>query len=816
MATEPSDTPTDTHAPAPIPRVRLWLARLALVWEHFWPAIWPALGISGLFLAVALLDILPALSPWLHIVVLALFGAAFLMLCWRAIRHLVLPSHYAARRRLEQASGLDHRPLTVMEDRLAGGAPNADTAALWRRHQRRMAEAVRSLRVGVPEPGLPRRDPMSLRGALLLLVVIAGSASWSDSGPRLARALVPDFSAIVAQGRPVLDLWITPPSYTAMAPLFPMRTATPAADGGIVPELDVPIGSVLTAQTQGGHGVPRLVYGDVSTDFTSVDAENSRIETKLGYDGPLTVMQGSDTLGAWKISTIPDFAPSIGFAEPPAATNHFTLRIAYTASDDYGIAKARAQMRRTYESGALIGKEVTEFELPLPQRNVKLATETIYRDFAPHKWAGLPVVLELLATDALGQTGTSGRLKLVLPERVFTHPIARAIIEQRKRLTTVPGKYKAVALALEKISSNPAAFGHDSVVFLALVSARARLQHQDDEAAIPPVRDLLWDTALRLEDGPVSLAERDMRRAQEALMKALAENASDAELERLMRELQRALNRYMQALAEQMRNNPNAQAMEITPDMRFMQGSDFQRMLDQIRKLMRSGARQAAREMLARLQAMLENMRSMQVFRMQRGGTQMGAAMRRLQDLIRRQQQLMNQTFRNSQSMPGMPRPGQGSAAEQRALQNLLRQLRGRLGGRPGQGPGQFLRRAEDAMGRAVRELERGQAKNAVGPQGEAVDQLHRAGRSMIQQFMDRFARQSGTGRNRARQNRPRFDPLGREVMGDDVDTSDVTVPDEADIQRAQKVLDELRRRSGQLTRPRIELDYINRLLQRF
>ena len=53
-------------------------------------------------------------------------------------------------------------------------------------------------------------------------------------------------------------------------------------------------------------------------------------------------------------------------------------------------------------------------------------------------------------------------------------------------------------------------------------------------------------------------------------------------------------------------------------------------------------------------------------------------------------------------------------------------------------------------------------------------------------------------------------------MMGDEGDSSDVEIPDEADVQRAQKVLDELRRRSGQMNRPRIELDYINRLLQRF
>jgi hypothetical protein len=240
-------------------------------------------------------------------------------------------------------------------------------------------------------------------------------------------------------------------------------------------------------------------------------------------------------------------------------------------------------------------------------------------------------------------------------------------------------------------------------------------------------------------------------------------------------------------------------------------------MLEQIRKLMRSGARQAAREMLARLQAMMENMRAMQMFRMRQGGTRMGGMMRELQDLMRRQQQLMNRTFRRSQSMPGGRRLGPGDAAAQRALRQMLQQLRGRMRGQsPGKGPGQFLRRADEAMGRALSELEQGRPSNAVGPQGQALDQLQRAGRSMMQQFMDRFARQSGMGNSRFDRRRPRYDPLGRQIDGDDMDNSDVEVPDEAAVQRAQKILDELRRRSGQMNRPRIELDYINRLLQRF
>ena len=41
-------------------------------------------------------------------------------------------------------------------------------------------------------------------------------------------------------------------------------------------------------------------------------------------------------------------------------------------------------------------------------------------------------------------------------------------------------------------------------------------------------------------------------------------------------------------------------------------------------------------------------------------------------------------------------------------------------------------------------------------------------------------------------------------------------VPDEIDIQRAREVLDELRRRLGDPSRPGIELDYLERLIKPF
>ena len=52
----------------------------------------------------------------------------------------------------------------------------------------------------------------------------------------------------------------------------------------------------------------------------------------------------------------------------------------------------------------------------------------------------------------------------------------------------------------------------------------------------------------------------------------------------------------------------------------------------------------------------------------------------------------------------------------------------------------------------------------------------------------------------------------GREYQDD----SSVKVPGEIDVQRARRILEELRKRFGEIERPQLELDYIERLLKGF
>jgi len=58
-------------------------------------------------------------------------------------------------------------------------------------------------------------------------------------------------------------------------------------------------------------------------------------------------------------------------------------------------------------------------------------------------------------------------------------------------------------------------------------------------------------------------------------------------------------------------------------------------------------------------------------------------------------------------------------------------------------------------------------------------------------------------------------DPLGRPLRGRDYgDDTTVKVPGEIDVQRARRILEELRRRFGENFRPQLELEYIEWLLR--
>src|SRR5262249_39913720 len=223
--------------------------------------------------------------------------------------------------------------------------------------------------------------------------------------------------------------------------------------------------------------------------------------------------------------------------------------------------------------------------------------------------------------------------------------------------------------------------------------------------------------------------------------------------------------------------------------------------------------------------------------------------MRGLHELMQRQQQLLDRSFR-AQRQQGQPdRNGQqqrgqqngqpggeddsgqmgqmgemgDAAGQQEGLRRMLGEMMRRLGDGMGDIPDPFGR-AERAMRDAAGALQKGQPGEAIGPQTEALDQLQQAARDFAKQMQKQ--RGNGWGEpsedevgatDRQPRDRSERDPFGRPLSSNGTyDQSDVKIPDQGTLQKSREILDELRRRAGDRSRPTIELDYIERLLRRF
>lgn len=827
----------------------------ALWWERAWPALWPTLGIAFAFIALSLVNLWTVVPGWLHVALLGAFGAAIVAALAPALDGLVRPGRGEGRRRLERTSGLSHRPLSALRDRLAGAeaaAHDAGTQALWEEHRRRARRSVRHLRVGWPAAGWARVDPWGVRAALGLFLVIGLGAAGADAPQRLAHAFAPQFGG-ATNAAVILDAWVTPPEYTGLPPLFLRREASePEA-------LRVPTGSELFARVHGGRGVPSLLIDHQRTEFAAIDAENFEMRRVLDSGDRIAIVQGKATLGAWGFTVIADGAPRIAFAEEPSTSVRQALRLSYSARDDYGITGVAARIARTDSDDTM------EVELPLARPGLTEATGSSFHDLTPHPWAGLPVLLRLAAKDELGQTGTSAEIELILPERIFRHPVAKAIVAQRRVLALTPSHQARVASSLSELSARPDTYYDDLTAFLSLHSAVWRLRNLETSAEVlADVIDLLWNTALRIEDGNLSIAEAELRAAQDALMEALARNAPDAEIDQRIQELREAMNRFLEAAAERalaLQQNDGNDLQPIDPDSILSQ-DDLQRLLDRTQELSRTGSRNAARELLSQLREMLENPREgLTDGEMFAGQEETEMILRELNNLMRQQQQILDQTYRLSrepgqspatrdrveqllrarrEGIPGNHDSGQDFPMteeqiqetlrrfsenqeprqemlqrlenDQQPLQQALRELMRRLGEGNGDIPS-ALGRAERAMDDARGALEQSRPGEAAGRQTSALDQLRQGAASIIREL----GGDPGLDGPDGPFNRVGRDPLGRPQAGLGwYDDERVEIPDEDDVQRARDILRELYRRAAERNRPKLEQEYIERLLRRF
>jgi uncharacterized protein (TIGR02302 family) len=861
-------------------RRRRLLARLVLLFERVWPALWPPLGLLGAWLCLALLDLPRLLPPAAHLLLLAVLGLAALGLLARGLGAVRAPRQAEADRRLERASGLSHRPLAVLFDRPA--APGAE--ALWQVHVARAAAQLARLRVGVPHPGLAARDRRALRGGLIVALVASLVVAGAAAPERLQRAFTPAFVPPPAPPATQLQAWITPPGYTGQAPLF-LKT-----EGGAV---SVPAGSHLTVSLTGGAGRPTLALDGAAQPFQALDDASFQADLDLVAGGRLAVRRRGRELAGWDLTVVGDAAPMVNWSEPPgvarAGTRLPQTRLPWEVSHAYGVVGLQAELylRDRADAAPLV---VT---IPLPGGAPKQARGVRLADLTAHPWAGLAVRGRLVARDAPGLAGSSAEAGFTLPERRFDNPVARALMEVRKMLSLRPDDRLAAIRELDRLSDLDAVWQADAGGFLNLRAIASELYRDAEPQAVEEAQSRLWQLALHLEEGAADRTAEALRQARQAVRDALdadkrGEKLPPGELDRRMQELERALQQHLQALAEQARRNPDSQPLD--PEAQQFDAREARRLAEEMRQAGQRGDMDTAREKMAELEQMLEaleqasrpehgNRQAEQRARQrQRGQQQMSV----LQDIVRREGGVLDhaqarnppgQSPEDLRKLFGFPRPGpqagrdqppgpadrQAHAAErdtdqrvQQALRRALGELMQQYGELTGAVP-QNLGEADRAMRDAAQALGAGQDGPAADSALRAIEALQQGGQSMSRQLAARFGQDSdqegdddgqdgpgmamgnpedgtrpggGSGTQplpgwprQARRGGQPLDPLGRplrEGTSGSDENSDVTVPDQMEAARTRAIQEELRRRGAERGRPQPELDYIDRLLKQF
>ena len=847
------------------------LALTSIVLERALIAALPVLSVVALFLVLSWMGVMRQIPDLAKIVVGIVFFAVFIV-SLLPLRRFRLPVMADADRRLEDRSGLAHQAISVQAESPVSKDPYS--LALWKSHQARMADKIKSIDAGLPSPDIARHDPLAFRAAIILALVVAWSFSFSNYGGRISDAFSLTKPVVpVADIR--IDAWVTPPSYTGVAPLYLSGNLEKAAPG----QLKVPQNSELTIRISGkdakgdvrftpvtGPAVALKAEAQekkpVTTANATEKAESRTFKLKLIANGKVSVASKE-----YAFTLIPDKPPQISFVREPGRALNGALELAFQVKDDYGVTEARAEiLPADADPKAIPLFDPPKFPLDLPGSDGKNAKSTVSRDLTEHPLSGRKVKLTLVARDAGGLEGRSETKEIVLPARYFSELLAGSVAEQRQVFAL---DVNHIPRALEL--NDAATFRADETIpnltnFLLVQSARNRLILARGVEGLTDAAKYFWDIARYIEDGDLSTAEKRLRDAQDKLSDALKRNAPDAEIAKLMQELRQAMKEYLSEMAKRMQNQDNSRMSQQA--QRMMRSQDFENMLNQLENLSRSGNKDEAQKLLSEMQRMLNNLQTARP-RQQPGqeNNPVREQIDKLGKLMQDQQKLMDETHRMEQALRdrmqrGDPEEGQeedgapqdqqqgnqqqpgdqqpenqqpgGDQKEMTAeqLREALKQLRSKqeqlqkdlkglekgladLGMKAPKG----FKGAGEEMGESSDALGKSQGQRSADAQGRALQALREGAGEMMQQLQQMQADQQGRdGQGMpmpgSAMNNQGNDPLGRKTgqLGSEFDDS-VKVPDQIDVQRAREILEEIRRRLGNGPSSLIEREYLERLL---
>src|SRR5262247_2741656 len=459
-------------------------ARWTIFWERLWPALASIATVIGLFLAVSWLGLWLWLPPAGRAIGLGIFflltAAAFAPLLM-----LRVPSRMEGLRRLDRRflfGGAVACPYRTRPARCQ------DAQGRYSRAATRAARPLRSARVG---GGTGGRDVFAAGGERM---------------KRIAAAF--DWQGVMMPANFRIDAWVSPPPYTGRPPVI-LPGLRPGEPVQTAAALSVPAGSTLVIRATGIH-LDVVASGGLAEPASGAQSSNAKGTEERRFvindAGAATVRGAAASDVTWQFTAIPDKPPTIALAKEPEGQARGALQLSYKLEDDYGVIGAQAMFKLLNSEGtnghpARPLYNAPDFPLVLPQARTKNGVGQSTKDLTEHPWAGTDVAMILTARDEAGNEGQSAAFEFRLPERPFSKPMARALVEQRRILALDGDAQANVLTALDALTLAPEQFNMESNVYLGLRAIFWQMARAKSDDQLRDVVARMWDMAVHLEDG---------------------------------------------------------------------------------------------------------------------------------------------------------------------------------------------------------------------------------------------------------------------------------------------------------------------------
>lgn len=854
----------------PIAR-QLRLTRIGLVAERVTHAFWPAWTAGFLAIAVWAAGVVPDLWEFSLVAALGILALVLVVLGARAFR---MPTRDDARRRLDAT--LPGRPIAALADEMAIGAGDAGASSVWSAHRARMAERLAGARAVRPDLRVARRDPYALRYVALLLLAVAVMFGTLWRAPVVPE--LPGIGRAVASG-PAWEGWLEPPRHTGLPTLYlneldPGEVAVPAGTQ-VTLRLYGEAGALAVSETVSGRDItepsaPMQEFrvrqsGTLSIDGTGNAPVWALTATpddapRIALDGPLAFEHPDTVLMPWRAQD--DYG--IALAEVTFALD------AEAAGADHGLAvepEPRAPL--TLDLALPIAGDRSDFAEVLrtdltkhPLAGLPVTATLRAEDAAGQEGRHVERVVlparpfyEPIASALVEQRRD---LHWSRANRARVARLLRAITWKADGTWNNPAAFLIVRMAIRRLDRGPLTIETRDEIADMLWEAAIRLEENSLDSALERLRQAQDRLSEAIRQGaPPGEIERlmaEMRRAMDDYTRQLAQQGPQGEQgqQQAQGETQEItpdmLDQMMERIEELMAQGRTAEAQELLRQLQEMmenmqvtqgqgggegQPGEGEQAMDELRDQLREQqglSDEAFRELQEQFNPNAQAGESGE----NQGSS--GGQGRGTEHSPGQGQEGRQGESRRSEApgegggageRPGQPDAGgdaRSLAERQEALRRGLETLRNGLPGagtEAGDAAREALGRAEEAMRDAERDLAQGDLGGALDDQARAMDAL-RDGMQELGRALagERPEGQPGENRGQATSREGQGldrDPLGRRSgQGGQLGTEESLLGGADAARRARDLMDEIRRRSGERSRPKQELDYLRRLLDRF